>query len=1813
MIIHNAAITGSLTLNGIDISDITGSEAGVGALNAFSSSILSYTASNDARLTALNAQTASILSYTSSNDAKIAAIYTATSSLNASVSALNAQSASLLSYTSSTDAKIASIYATTSSQNTRLGALEAATASLYTTTASLSASVAGLNLQSASLLSYTSSTDSKISSIYNATSSLQGATSSLQGATSSLQAFSSSILSYTSSNDARVSALNSFSSSILSYTSSTDAKIASIYSTTSSLNASVASLNSYTQSTDAKISAVYGATSSLQSATSSLNAFSGSILSYTSSTDAKIASIYTTTSSLNASVSSLNTYTSSLNAKTASFATTGSNTFTGRQYISDASQASSFTSTASFYTDGGARITKDMYVSGTAYFNNITVFGTQSVSYISSSQLNIGTNLITVNTDTPTIRFGGLAVYDSGSTGLTGSILWDSQNNHWVYSNPSGSSYSGGMFISGPRSSALGSEQGTTLNALMKGQGGDHMTSSAVFDVSGSVGIGTSSPGFTLDVNGNTRILGGSTYLGQANVASGHLNAYELMTFNIDVDNDDSNRYFAWYTNAADGAGSELMRLNEAGNVGIGTTDPTATLHLRAASPYIYFDDTSTSGTLSRFKIIAGDVGTTQTSTFGFDNTSGTANKDVLSINEGGNVGIGTNAPDAPLNIYGTTEKAYLNVNALAGFAGIGSGSGAMIYFNNRGDGNNIIIRTENSSRNDAAPLAVWTENNSRFIILNNGNVGVGTTSPDEKLRVSGKIKADAIYVYDGLTTGQTGVGASSSGGDLRLYSNGSIGAVITTGGQVIMGATNSNLTRNASVVGTTGFSVQYDNNSGTYLDIIPNIADSTVDIKASKLTGAFPPMTFHTSGSERMRLTDTGRLILKSTTPGGGTQAEFYIIENGGFVIDSSEGATPRYIEFTTGGTTKMLIKADGNIGIGTTTPSALFHIHASGGPSLWLTAGGSGTSGLRILKGDSGTAFINNQDNVGMQFQISGSTIMTIDPTSFVGIGTVSPQNVLHVHGSSDGFGYMRITDSVTGATSTDGVRIGYNSGTLRFQNYENSDIQFLTNTTTEAIRIKSDGNVGIGTTSPTSKLHILYPGDDNAGFRLQGDGTDNTLEFRTNNNIAHIQAYTGSAFTTGASLALNAAGGNVGIGTTSPTQRLDVVGKIRATDDLILAQANPVIEFDNGSTGALRFYSLSGSIERMRVQSNGNVGIGTSSPSVTLQVDASGGGLIRATRTSAGSGYIQMEADGTNGSLTANNILYFNAGGSTKMTILSGGNVGIGNISPSTTLDISGSARITNASGSGNFLSIKSTTGNYGGQVDFYENSILSHAVGSTGANNTFFIKDEYNNAIRILIGNTGNVGIGTTSPGTKLDVWGTIRTTITSGFYTDFTYTGTTYNFGVGETSDNVDFKIAGGAGSGWISGGNFRFFTQVGGNSPSERMRITPGGNVGIGSTSPSATLDVSGSSVDFVIPATSALATAIPFTINSVGTARSMTGNAGGYSFGDNTMLSLIAGDDAQTQLALWRASDAATGTSAGSRLAGFGSRGSMASPVTVGDDDVIFSVEGWAIHGAGPNKAKFGAGMRFVKDDDFGTASTYAPQRTEFYNANSTTTLQTNMTILPNGNVGIGTTSPTQKLEIVGGEIKAGRVDSSNEGGQVSFGRASDNATAWYIDAYGSTSSPELRFVDVSNSAVRMTITGSNVGINSTAPGYTLDVNGTARFGAVIVGSLGTGTVYSNGGTLTNTNPSDRNLKENIAPLTYGLSNILQLNPVSYNWKDGTNGKQFGFIAQEVQEVMPDAVKEGEYLGLEKDAIYSALVNAIKELKAEIDILKQK
>lgn len=117
-----------------------------------------------------------------------------------------------------------------------------------------------------------------------------------------------------------------------------------------------------------------------------------------------------------------------------------------------------------------------------------------------------------------------------------------------------------------------------------------------------------------------------------------------------------------------------------------------------------------------------------------------------------------------------------------------------------------------------------------------------------------------------------------------------------------------------------------------------------------------------------------------------------------------------------------------------------------------------------------------------------------------------------------------------------------------------------------------------------------------------------------------------------------------------------------------------------------------------------------------------------------------------------------------------------------------------------------------------------------------------------------------------------------------------------------------------------------------------------------------------------------------------------------------------------------------------------------------------------------------------------------------------------------------------------------------------------------------------------------------------------------------VSVAALGTGLVYSNGGVLTSTNPSDERLKTNIENLSWGLSDILALRPVSYSWKTDKieQGTQYGFIAQEVQSVMPELIREfetadGTRYGLEKDGIYAAMVKAIQELTARVAELEAK
>lgn len=124
---------------------------------------------------------------------------------------------------------------------------------------------------------------------------------------------------------------------------------------------------------------------------------------------------------------------------------------------------------------------------------NLTVLGSSSLVYVTSSNLAVSASFISVNVFEPAERFGGLKVYDSGSSNATASLAWDSQHNHWVYQNVDGASYSGGMLLSGPRNSgSLGDEPGLIDGRIVKSVGGDHIDVSII-----------SETGTTINIDGN--------------------------------------------------------------------------------------------------------------------------------------------------------------------------------------------------------------------------------------------------------------------------------------------------------------------------------------------------------------------------------------------------------------------------------------------------------------------------------------------------------------------------------------------------------------------------------------------------------------------------------------------------------------------------------------------------------------------------------------------------------------------------------------------------------------------------------------------------------------------------------------------------------------------------------------------------------------------------------------------------------------------------------------------------------------------------------------------------------------------------------------------------------------------------------------------------------------------------------------------------------------------------------------------------------------------------------------------------------------
>jgi hypothetical protein len=179
------------------------------------------------------------------------------------------------------------------------------------------------------------------------------------------------------------------------------------------------------------------------------------------------------------------------------------------------------------------------------------------------------------------------------------------------------------------------------------------------------------------------------------------------------------------------------------------------------------------------------------------------------------------------------------------------------------------------------------------------------------------------------------------------------------------------------------------------------------------------------------------------------------------------------------------------------------------------------------------------------------------------------------------------------------------------------------------------------------------------------------------------------------------------------------------------------------------------------------------------------------------------------------------------------------------------------------------------------------------------------------------------------------------------------------------------------------------------------------------------------------------------------------------------------------------------------------------------------------------------------------------------------------------------------------------------------------DTANPWWyaqVSARNYLSSGE----DTLNSFSNVLFTGAtgktNIGLNG------VQVRGNKGFvalGDVVPGSANAvAQIWGNAqvfGTLTsNTNQtfSDKNLKNNITPISSALDTVSKLEPVSFNWKPDIRGvdleTRYGFIAQDIQKVLPSIVKEGEHLTLEHNNIISINTAAIKELVNEINELKE-
>jgi hypothetical protein len=417
------------------------------------------------------------------------------SSLNTFSASQETKDSTLATYTQSVDGDLTELFGTASNHEGRIDLLEAFSSSLgdgFATDAelsSLSSSVAtsnaAQNQRLASIEGFTSSIDTTIKTKLNAEGVISG---SSQVNADSITNFDTNVKDKLNVDGVISGSSQVNADSITNFDTNVKDKlnVDGVISGSSQVQIdSVTGFTTFSSSVDGRLDSIetsLGGAGSIGSRVSSLEAFS-------SSQESKDSTLATYTASVDGRLANLQSFTSSQQNLNATFATTGSNIFFGSQTI-----------TGSLY------ITQDLVVQGSSSLQNIT-----------ASAVDIGTNLVILNTATPAVRFGGVSVQDSGSTqGVSGSLLWDSFNNHWLYVQPSGSGeeYNSAILIAGPKNTGtLGEESGITSGSIQVGLGENHIGDSIMTQNVGATKISIAG---ALDVTGN---ISGSI-VGIGNVAA---------------------------------------------------------------------------------------------------------------------------------------------------------------------------------------------------------------------------------------------------------------------------------------------------------------------------------------------------------------------------------------------------------------------------------------------------------------------------------------------------------------------------------------------------------------------------------------------------------------------------------------------------------------------------------------------------------------------------------------------------------------------------------------------------------------------------------------------------------------------------------------------------------------------------------------------------------------------------------------------------------------------------------------------------------------------------------------------------------------------------------------------------------------------------------------------------------------------------------------------------------------------------------------------------------------------------------------------